>query len=534
MINATVNPPNSGATTMKRNTLGSLLLMGTALAGLSASGADAGPGQTLTLHVRTRVAMPKGSWEFQPVYKTVHWDPKKTAIVICDMWNKHWCKAATARVAEMAPRMNRLVSEAREKGVLIIHAPSGTMDHYKDYPGRKLAQQAPQVEPKVPLKSWCSLDVEREGDRLPIDDSDGGCPCQPKCKTYTAWSRQIDTIEIKPGDAITDSAEAYYLMQQRGIENVIVMGVHTNMCVLGRPFSIRQMVYQGKNVVLVRDMTDSMYNPRMSPFVSHFRGTEMVIEHIEKHWCPTITSSDFLGGPEFVFQEDKRPHVVFLINEDEYGAATTLPAFAQLLRDCFNYRSTVVLGHGQHDLTGIEALETADVAVLFVRRRALPKEQMEILRKYLDSGKPLVALRTSCHGFAPGGSVPAGSEVWPTFDRDVLGCSYHGHGPNQLGTEVAVAPEAAGHPILAHVKPAQWHSRGSIYEVRPLDEKATVLLVGSVLNLKEPVAWTRNYKGARVFFTSLGHPDDFAQPQFRMLLVGAIHWAMGRPVPELK
>jgi len=174
------------------------------------------------------------------------------------------------------------------------------------------------------------------------------------------------------------------------------------------------------------------------------------------------------------------------------------------------------------------------VAVLFVRRRALPKEQMELLRRYLGSGRPLVALRTSNHGFAPGGKLPAGSQQWPSFDRDVLGCRYHGHGPNQLGTDVTVATQAADHPILARVRPTQWHSRGSIYRVKPLDEKATVLLVGSVLNLSEPVAWTRSYKGGRVFFTSLGHRDDFAQPQFRMLLVGAIHWAMDRPVPELK
>ena len=518
---------------MKPKVLCSTLLLAVVMTGPQAPAADPGPPEALTLHTRTRVAVPKGSWQYQPVHRTLRWDPKKTAIVICDMWDEHWCKSATARVAEMAPRMNRLIGQAREKGVLIIHAPSGTLDTYKDTPQRKLAQQAPKVEPKVPLRGWCSLDVGREGDRLPIDDSDGGCPCQPKCPSGNPWRGQIDTIEIEPGDAITDSAEAYYLMQQRGIENVIVMGVHTNMCVLGRPFSIRQMVYQGKNVVLVRDMTDSMYNPRKPPLVTHCRGTEKVIEHIEKHWCPTITSSDFLGGPPFAFKQDRRPHVVFLVNEDEYGSATTLPAFAQLLRDCFNYRCTMVLGRSKHDLTGIKALQTADAAVLFVRRRALPKEQMQALRKYLDSGKPLLALRTSSHGFAPGGDLPEGSQQWTRFDREVLGCRYGGHGPNRLGTEVTVAPQAAGHPILAHVKPAQWHSRGSIYRVRPVDEKATVLLVGSVLNLNEPVAWTRQYKAARVFFTSLGHRDDFNQPQFRMLLLGAIHWAMGRPVPEL-
>jgi len=111
------------------------------------------------------------------------------------------------------------------------------------------------------------------------------------------------------GDAITDSAEAFYLMRQRGITNVIVMGVHINMCVLGRPFAIRQMVAQGQNVLLMRDLTDSMYNHRKPPYVSHFRGTELVVEHIEQYWCPSITSADFLGGAPFRFQGDVRVQV---------------------------------------------------------------------------------------------------------------------------------------------------------------------------------------------------------------------------------
>ena len=77
------------------------------------------------------------------------------------------------------------------------------------------------------------------------------------------------------------------------------------MCVLGRPFSIRQMVYQGQNVLLMRDLTDTMYNPKQRPFVSHFRGTDLIVDHIERYWCPTITSSDFLAEAPFVFREDK-------------------------------------------------------------------------------------------------------------------------------------------------------------------------------------------------------------------------------------
>ena len=71
-----------------------------------------------------------------------------------------------------------------------------------------------------------------------------------------------------------------------------MMGVHTNMCVLGRSFGIRQMTKLGMNVVLVRDLTDAMYDPRDAPHVSHERGTELVIEHIERYWCPSIVSSD--------------------------------------------------------------------------------------------------------------------------------------------------------------------------------------------------------------------------------------------------
>ncbi|MFT5124197.1 MAG: nicotinamidase-related amidase [Kiritimatiellia bacterium] len=235
----------------------------------------------------------------------VSWDPAKTAVVICDMWDEHWCKGATRRVADMAPHMNRVVSKLRDQGALIIHAPSGTLDFYRDHPARKSAMNALKIETLRPLSRWCSLDVDRE-QNLPIDDSDGGCDCEPPCKTRNAWSRQIAVIEIKDSDAITDSAEAFYLMKERGVTHVIVMGVHTNMCVLGRPFSIRQMVYQGQQVVLMRDMTDSMYNSRKSPFVPHHRGTELVVEHIEKYWAPTITSAQILGGAPFRFRDDNR------------------------------------------------------------------------------------------------------------------------------------------------------------------------------------------------------------------------------------
>src|SRR6185369_10939772 len=231
-----------------------------ALVAHASNGAGAEP---LTLHTRSQSETAKGSGQWQTTDATVQWDPQKTAIVVCDMWNQHWCQGATRRVAEMAPRMNEVLQAARRRGVFIIHCPSGTLKYYEGTPQRRLAQAAPKVTPRVPIQGWCALDRAREAP-LPIDDSDGGCDDFPQCKQGGPWTRQIDTLQIQDGDAITDSAEAYYLMEQRGIENVIVMGVHANMCVLGRPFSIRQMVRQDKHVLLVRDLTDTMYNSRQA------------------------------------------------------------------------------------------------------------------------------------------------------------------------------------------------------------------------------------------------------------------------------
>jgi nicotinamidase-related amidase len=229
---------------MRRCAMWSLFLF-VSLAGDFALGfVDAAESKPLALKMRKRVAVAPEVGRYHTLTTPTEWDSNKTAVVICDMWDKHWCPTSTERVAEMAPRMNEVVKAARSQGVFVIHCPSDTMEFYKDAPQRKLAQAAPAVETKRPLERWCRIDSAHESP-LPIDDTDGGCDCGEPVKNYRAWSRQIATIEIHEGDAITDSDEAYRLMRSRGIENVIVMGVHTNMCVLGRPFSIRQMVYQG-------------------------------------------------------------------------------------------------------------------------------------------------------------------------------------------------------------------------------------------------------------------------------------------------
>jgi len=264
-------------------------------------------GETFSLPARSRVKDAANPEKFSVKEETLKWDAAKTAVVICDMWDDHTCKNAAKRVGEMVGRANEFIKDARKRGALIIHCPSDTMKFYEGTPQRKLAQAAPKVDTSVPLQRWVKILPDREG-KLPIDDSDGGNDDETpgaKGPPYP-WTRQNAAIEIMDGDAITDSAEAFYLMKQRGIENVIELGVHTNMCVLGRPFSIRQLVTQGMNVILVRDLTDAMYNPKMAPFVTHFEGTRLVIEHIEKYWCPTTTSSALLGGDSFRFKGDPK------------------------------------------------------------------------------------------------------------------------------------------------------------------------------------------------------------------------------------
>ncbi len=261
---------------------------------------------TLELHTRKRVAD-------RVVEEVAHWPVHKTALVICDMWDDHWCKSAARRVAELAGPMNRVVETARRRGVFIIHAPSTAVAPYAGTPARLRAQAAPFVASPVPLSTatrwgttWCWPDPKRESD-LPIDDSDMGCDCAKKCTIRDAWARQIDTIRIHDADAVSDDGrEVFNLLQARCIDNVILMGVHLNMCVLGRPFGIRQMVNLGKNVVLVRDLTDTMYDPRSAPKVDHFTGTDLVVAHVERHWCPSITSVDLAGGEPFRFRDNRR------------------------------------------------------------------------------------------------------------------------------------------------------------------------------------------------------------------------------------
>ncbi len=271
----------------------------------------------ITVSTQKRLQSGTDSNSSKIITGTQQWDPGQTAIIICDMWDQHWCKGATTRVAEMAPRLNEVISSAREKGMLIVHAPSECIDYYKDHPARtRMLQYSGSNYEK--LISDEKLETE-QGATWPVDQSDEGCDDLPKCSLGNPWRKQIAALEIKEGDAISDSgAEIAALFEQKGIKNVILTGVHTNMCVIGRSFGLRNMVRLGKNVVLMRDMTDAMYNSRMWPVVNHFAGVQLVVDYIEKYVCPTILSTDITGSKKFRFKNDKRPANAAITPKEEY------------------------------------------------------------------------------------------------------------------------------------------------------------------------------------------------------------------------
>jgi putative membrane-bound dehydrogenase-like protein len=496
--------------------------------------------EPLILHARVREAQPASSSKGpQTQEKTLRWNPAQTAIIICDMWNQHWCRGATRRVGELAPAMNRTIAAARAKGILIIHAPSSCMDAYKNHPARKKAQQAPRAAnlPKH-IGQWCHKIPSEEQGIYPIDQSDGGCDDGPQCPQGSPWNSQTAAIEIHSEDAISDSGEEIWnLLESRGITNVMLMGVHTNMCVLGRPFGLRNLARSGKNVVLVRDLTDTMYNSRMWPYVSHFEGTNRIVEHVEKYVAPTILSTELTGLPPFKFQPDDRPRVVFLIGEDEYKTEKTLPAFAVKELEPLGLRCTMAIADPKtpHDFPGALALDDANLLVLSIRRRAPKASEMALIRRYIEAGKPLIGIRTACHAFDTRGKAPPGHLEWTSFDPDVLGGHYTGHHPNNLPPTIEQAPGSRDHPILAGVN-TPFPASGSLYKTSPLADSAVSLLMGKAGVLPvEPVAWVNRKGASRIFYTSLGHPGDFERPEFRRLLKNAVFWALDRqPAPQAK
>lgn len=246
--------------------------------------------------------------------------------------------------------------------------------------------------------------------------------------------------------------------------------------------------------------------------------------------------------------DDTRPHVVFVTGDCEYRSEITMPMIAKILEDNHGMRCSVVYAINdktgakepkfRNNLVGLEALKTADLAVFFLRFRSLPDDQLQLILDYVNSGKPYVGLRTSTHALRyENGPHTKLNDSFPIAAFGQKWIRHHGH-----DSTTNVYKALADHPIVRGVD-QEIHCRSWLYHVIPLHGNCVPLMLGQaikgekadgqIFGIPSPVAWTLTKDdGARVFFTTLGHPADFESESVRKLLVNGIFWALDKEVPS--
>lgn len=253
--------------------------------------------------------------------------------------------------------------------------------------------------------------------------------------------------------------------------------------------------------------------------------------------------------------------IVLIAADDEYRSEELIPALAKILATRHGFTCTVLFAidpetgtidpSRKDNIPGLEALEDADLLVLFARFRQLPDDQMKRFMDYVESGRPIVALRTSTHAFNYGRSdSPYARLTWTSrepkggFGRLVLGETWVNHygRHNVQSTRGVPAEGMADHPILRGV--TEIWGPSDVYEVTTLSGDSQPIVMGEVLEGMNPtdapvadkpalpIAWTKTYTGesgkaARVFTTTMGHAGDFANAGVRRMLVNACYWALG-------
>jgi hypothetical protein len=257
-----------------------------------------------------------------------------------------------------------------------------------------------------------------------------------------------------------------------------------------------------------------------------------------------ISRGQFLLAPSLLLAA-RKPRIAYVCGDHEYSGESTLPLFAREMEKRYQFSSILLRSqpdqNAEENLPGLQRLALADVAVLFLRWRRLPLSQLRHLDRYLQAGRPVVALRTSSHAF----NYPA---EHPLVNRNRLATAAfgappgwnadgHRHYGHESTTRVSAAPE--GHELLRGVA-TPFECPSWLYHVLPKypPPTAKIALMGEAINpnrpaIPNPVAWTlTNTFGGRAFYTSLGHPGDFALEPFQRLLTNALHWALGREIPE--
>ena len=228
---------------------------------------------------------------------------------------------------------------------------------------------------------------------------------------------------------------------------------------------------------------------------------------------------------------DQKKNITFILAEREYQTEQTLPEFARkhlskefILKFCHAPHQ----GQERNLLRNPSFISKADLLVISVRRRAFKEETMNLIRKHISSAKPIVGIRTSSHAFDLKKSpIPEGHQVWNEWDNEIMGGNYNGHHGKSLICTVQKYPNLVSHPIISGIK-FPFETPASLYRNSPLPQKSIPLLSGKVKGFPaEPIAWTHQTSfGGKVFYTSLGHIEDFKKPAFQKLLLNAIKWSL--------
>jgi type 1 glutamine amidotransferase len=241
----------------------------------------------------------------------------------------------------------------------------------------------------------------------------------------------------------------------------------------------------------------------------------------------------------------REPHVFFLIGESEYDTKTTVPAYAKAELEPRGVRCTfsILPSDESNDFPNIDALKDADLLFISVRRHTPLAAQMATIRAHVAAGKPVAGIRTASHAFALRASkdgtpakVPDGCADWPEFDHDVIGGDYKDHYGRGIETWAKPLAGQAKHPVLAGLGPDEFRVPSHLYKNPNPQPWVTLLMTARMVGRPEvePVAWVSTKDNRRVFYTSLGSPEDFEVPQFRQLLRNGIFWALDRAVPAPK
>lgn len=260
-------------------------------------------------------------------------------------------------------------------------------------------------------------------------------------------------------------------------------------------------------------------------------------------------------------------HVVLLSGDEEYRSEEALPMLAKILSQRHGFKTTVLFAldpdgiinpDNQNSLPGAEALDTADVIIMSLRFRDWPAQQMKHFVDAYLRGVPIIALRTSTHGFR----VPEGPyKSYSDFGKNVLGEKWLTHwGKHKVeATRGVIEPSAKSNPLLRGV--SEVFGTSDVYEAYPPAD-ATLLLRGLVLtgmnpgdapatHVKKrvtdkvdqpvnepamPIAWTRVFRNEsgrenRIFTTTMGAATDLENESLRRLVINAVYWALGREVP---